>query len=108
MKESVGLRSPVGSRSLGLGMAVVAFAMMAGAALAAGPFHVSQMGVSPYADTEVSTNISLRSTRTDVVKFDLRFQLDGTPTNNLSLCFGRDVNTNGVLEVDDDRRPQGR
>lgn len=54
---------------------------------------------SIFADTEVSTNISLRSARTDVVRVDVRFQLDGTPTNNLSLCFGRDANTNGVLDV---------
>ena len=69
------------------------------AASAAARVAVPSLPVSPYADTEVATNISLRSARTDAVRFNLRFQLDGTPTNSLSLCFGRDVNTNGVLDV---------
>ena len=80
----------------GLTALCMAFAL---AASAAARVAVPSLPVSPYADTEVATNISLRSARTDAVRFDLRFQLDGTPTNNLSLCFGRDVNTNGVLEV---------
>ena len=80
--------------------AAVLFVLLAHApALAGTRVVVSSLPVSPYADTEVATNISLRSARTDAVRFDLRFQLDGTPTNNLSLCFGWDVNTNGVLDV---------
>lgn len=81
-------------------LALMFFALFAHASAFAGArVVVPPLPVSPYADTEVATNISLRSARTDAVRFDLRFQLDGTPTNNLSLCFGRDVNTNGVLEV---------
>ena len=39
--------------------------------------------VSPYADTEVSTNVVIQTGRTDVRDVKIRLQLDGTPTNNL-------------------------
>ena len=57
---------------------------------------VPTMPVSPFADTEVSTNIPIN--KADISYSDLNFRFDGTPTNNLELAFGTDVNTNGVLE----------
>ncbi len=57
--------------------------------------------VSPYLDTEVSTNFALHAGRTDTWGFDLRIQIAGTPTNDLEVAFGVDVNTNGVLEVEE-------
>ncbi len=57
--------------------------------------------VSEFADTEVSTNIVLHASRTDTREFGIHIQLDGTPTNDLEVAFGRDTNTNGVLEVDE-------
>ena len=56
---------------------------------------------SIFADTEVSTNIVLHGCRTDTWKVDLHIQLAGTPTNDLEVVFGRDVNTNGVLDVEE-------
>lgn len=58
---------------------------------------VPTMPVSPYADTEVSTNIPIN--KADIGYSDLNFRFDGTPANNLELAFGVDVNTNGVLEA---------
>jgi hypothetical protein len=55
--------------------------------------------VSPYLDTEVSTNCVLHRSRIDARTFDVNFQFEGTPTNNLEVAFGRDSNTNGVLDV---------
>ena len=55
--------------------------------------------MSPYADTEVSTNCVLHRSRIDARTFDVHFQFEGTPTNNLEVAFGRDSNTNGVLDV---------
>ena len=55
--------------------------------------------VSPYADTEISTNVVIQTGRTDVRDVKIRLQLDGTPTNNLEIAFGCDANTNGVLDV---------
>jgi hypothetical protein len=55
--------------------------------------------VSPYADTEVSTNVVIN--RADISYSDLHFAFAGTPTNSLELAFGTDVNTNGVLEAEE-------
>ena len=60
---------------------------------------VPTLPVSPYADTEVSTNCVLHRSRIDARTFDVHFQFEGTPTNNLEVAFGRDSNTNGVLDV---------
>ena len=54
---------------------------------------------SPFADTEVSTNIVLHASRTDTREFGIHIQLAGTPTNNLEVAFVRDSNTNGVLDA---------
>ena len=45
--------------------------------------------VSPYLDTEVSTNCVLHRSRIDARTFDVHFQFEGTPTNNLEVAFGR-------------------
>lgn len=57
------------------------------------------MPVSRYADTEVSTNLPIN--RADISYVDLKFRFEGTLTNNLELAFGTDVNTNGVLDVEE-------
>lgn len=57
--------------------------------------------VSEFADTEVSTNIAMHTSRTDTRDVEIHIQLAGTPTNNLEVAFGRDVNTNGVLEAEE-------
>ena len=75
----------------------VAFA----AAASARTILVPTQPVSPFADTEVSTNIVLHASRTDTREFGIRIQLAGTPTNDLEVAFGRDSNTNGVLEAEE-------
>ena len=60
---------------------------------------VPTLPVSPFADTEVSTNVVIHGSRTDVRNVRIHFQLEGTPTNNLEVAFGCDANTNGVLDV---------
>lgn len=71
----------------------------AGMQASAWTVHVQEMPVSPFADTEVSTNIPIN--KADISYSDLNFCFDGTPTNNLELAFGTDVNTNGVLEAEE-------
>ena len=80
-------------RSLALLLAV-----LAGSAFAR-TIVVMTQPVSPYLDTEVSTNCVLHRSRIDARTFDVHFQFEGTPTNNLEVAFGRDSNTNGVLDV---------
>ena len=60
---------------------------------------VPAMPVSPCADTEVSTNVAIN--KAQINYSDLEFHFSGTPTNNLELAFGTDVNTNGVLDAEE-------
>ena len=68
-------------------------------ALQAVEFTVSHMPVSPFADTEVSTNMVIN--KADINYVDLKFTFCGTPTNDLEMAFGTDVNTNGVLDAEE-------
>ncbi len=68
-------------------------------ALRAVEFTVTQMPLSPFADTEVSTNMVIN--KADINYVDLKFTFCGTPTNDLEMAFGTDVNTNGVLDVEE-------
>ena len=73
--------------------------MVMAAAVPARTILVPAQPVSKFADTEVSTNIVLHASRTDTREFGIHIQLAGTPTNALEVAFGRDMNTNGVLDV---------
>ena len=79
----------------------VLFALSAAGAFAlrAVEFTITQMPVSPFADTEVSTNMVIN--KADINYVDLKFTFCGTPTNNLEMAFGTDANTNGVLEAEE-------
>lgn len=63
--------------------------------------ELAPQGESPYADTEVSTNLVLRTLDDGPGSkvFDLSLSLLGTPSNCLQVAFGRDANGNGVLEL---------
>ena len=78
---------------------VFLMAAVGACALQAVGVTVSQLPVSPFADTEVSTNMPIN--RTDINYADLEFRFAGTSTNNLELAFGTDVNTNGVLDAEE-------
>ena len=79
----------------------VSFALAAAGAFAlrAVEFTVNQMPMSPFADTEVSTNMMIN--KADINYVDLKFTFCGTPTNNLDMAFGTDANTNGVLDAEE-------
>lgn len=57
--------------------------------------------MSPYADTEVSTNVVIHPSRTDVRDVKLHLQLDRTEGNYLEVGFGCDTNANGALDVEE-------
>lgn len=63
--------------------------------------NIPTQPVSPFADTEVSTNLVIHPSRTDVRDVKIHLQLAGTAYNDLEIGFGRDVNTNGVLDVEE-------
>jgi hypothetical protein len=68
------------------------------------PFAVSAkeitlppMPISPYVDTEVSTNIVFNRYRSDVKEFELKFTLDCSPSNCIQVALGTDVDEDGNL-----------
>ena len=80
-------------------LSLIFFVMATSGIASARVISVPTQTVSPYADTEVSTNVVLQTGRSDVREVKLHLQLEGTPTNDLEVAFGCDVNTNGVLDV---------
>ncbi len=54
--------------------------------------------VSPFADTEVTTNISLVAANGHVGFLELAFALDGCASNCVQVAFGHDANGDGALD----------
>ncbi len=54
--------------------------------------------VSPFADTEVTTNISLNVSGGHVRMLELAFALDGCASNCVQVAFGHDANGDGILD----------
>ena len=53
--------------------------------------------VSPFADTEVTTNISFAAANGHVRFLELAFALDGCASNCVQVAFGHDADGDGVL-----------
>lgn len=66
-----------------------------------GAVEVGGLPAWVFADTEVSTNVPFAFPQVNVKHFFLSMELAGTPSNNVQVAFGRDANTNGVLEVEE-------
>ena len=82
-------------RSLALLLAVLAGSAFARMVV------VPPQPVSPYADTEVSTNISFSVSSEHAREIEMRFALDGCMSNCVQVAFGKDVDGDGVLGVDE-------
>ena len=59
---------------------------------------VPQLPPSPYDDTEISTNVTFSAGGDDSRFFSLSISIDATPTNTLQIAFGRDENSDGILD----------
>ena len=64
-----------------------------------GAVEVEGLPAWEFADTEVSTNVPFAFPQANVKHVLLSLELAGTPSNNVEVAFGRDANTNGVLEI---------
>ena len=64
-----------------------------------GAVEVGGLPAWELADTEVSTNVPFAFGKVNARHFLLSLELAGTPSNNVQVAFGRDINTNGVLDV---------
>ena len=60
-------------------------------------FNVSPLPVSPYADTEVTTNVAINAQRFDVKEFGLNISFEAASSNNIQVAFGCDEDENGIL-----------
>jgi len=65
--------------------------------LSAREIAVGSQGVSPFLDTEVSTNVSFIVSRNDVKVFDVRIELAASVSNCVQVAFGRDADGDGDL-----------
>lgn len=54
-----------------------------------------------YADTEVSTNCPLAAWTEKATKFEIALSFSATPSNNVQLAFGRDLDSDGSLSLDE-------
>ena len=66
-----------------------------------GAVEVGGLPAWEFADTEVSTNVPFALPEKDARHLLLALELAGTPSNNVQAAFGRDANTNGVLEAEE-------
>ena len=66
-----------------------------------GAVEVGGLPTWEHADTEVSTNMPFAFPQAFAKHFLLTLELAGTPSNNVQVAFGRDANTNGVLEIEE-------
>lgn len=58
---------------------------------------VGPQEVSPWPDTEVSTNVAFNARRNDVRTFDVCIKLEATASNCVQVAFGRDADDDGDL-----------
>ena len=79
----------------------VLLVLVAASRAMAGSVEVAALPEWSFADTEVSTNCPLRIADAEVLRMTFAVELAATPSNNVQVAFGRDANTNGVLEVEE-------
>ena len=65
--------------------------------LLAATIAIPALPPSEYDDSEVVTNVALPAIDAESRLFSFRLALDATPSNNVSLVFGRDADMDGVL-----------
>lgn len=70
-------------------------------AVRAAAVQIPALPVSPYPDTEISTNITFNPVRSDAREFGVSMSFTGTASNCLQIAFGRDANGDGNLSVNE-------
>ena len=92
-KENIKIISSFNKRPI----LVFLFAFILSAVASAKEFVVPLMSTSPYADTEVTTNIAINTQRFYVKEFGLNISFEAASSNNIQVAFGRDEDGNGIL-----------
>jgi hypothetical protein len=78
-------------------LAIFLLAILLPFVVSAKQFTVPPMPLSPYADTEIATNIVFNNHRRDVKELELKFVLECSSSNCIQVAFGNDSNADGVL-----------
>ena len=79
-----------------------AFGVQANSNPIAQSFVVPPLPMPEFADTEVSTNMPFSADNASVREMGLRFMLsDGAASNCIQVAFGRDANSDGILDADE-------
>ena len=86
-----------GNRKFAAGAWITLLAAIAPCVALAVRIEVPPPPVSPFADTEVTTNISVAAANGHVRFLELAFALDGCASNCVQVAFGHDANGDGVL-----------
>ena len=67
------------------------------------PVTLPPLPASPYADTEVSTNVPFNAVRSDAREFGVSMAFTGTASNGVQVAFGRDADGDGDLAPEETR-----
>ena len=76
---------------------ILTFVFLPFSAFTAERVEVLTLPPSPFADSEVSTNVVMNSTRNDVKVFDVSLDLSGAVSNSVQIAFGCDADGDGDL-----------
>ena len=80
---------------------VMLIGCLAACAAEARQLNVAQLAPSPFADTEVSTNVSCVLDHPALREYRLALGLVGTPSNNVEVALGCDADGDGRLSLDE-------
>ena len=68
--------------------------LVSASAFAGNPVRLD-LGASPYADTEISTNVQIVVWEKDLKRFEFNLAFLATPSNNVQVSIGMDENGDG-------------
>ena len=83
------------------GLLVASTGIFAGALAVSAAVQVIQPPPSDFIDTEASTNVVFAPLQEDTRQYRLRFSGDFSPSNDLEVAFGGDVNGDGDLSPEE-------
>lgn len=69
--------------------------------------ETESLGTSPWADTEISTNIAFSIGDVRVSKLGFTLDFDATSSNNVQVAFGKDVDGDGSLAMEEQQMVVG-
>ena len=80
---------------------LVGFFAMSSLIVFGAPVVRTGLPLSPFADTEISTNIAFAAYGPRQRRFTYELAFDAAPSNNFEVAFGRDGDGNGKLSRDE-------